>query len=60
MKGQPLYKEDWIGLKRLDEEKRLHTIQLDGEHTELNSHIIKLIIDPYILQNPEGWIDSKN
>jgi palmitoyl-protein thioesterase len=30
----PIYKEDWIGLKQLDEKGRLVFIEVDGGHIE--------------------------
>ena len=54
MKEQPLYKEDWIGLKQLDEEKKLHLMKLDGDHAEITSDIMKFVIVEYVLKYPKG------
>lgn len=35
LRGQSIYKEDWIGLKKLDEEGRLHFLPIESEHVTL-------------------------
>lgn len=44
MKQQPLYTEDWIGLRKLDSENRIKFITCEGGHlhySECWDHIIK-------------------
>lgn len=35
LRKQPLYEQDWIGLRHLDEKKRLHLVDCPGEHMQL-------------------------
>lgn len=35
LRDHPIYKEDWIGLKALDERHALHLIKLPGLHVHL-------------------------
>lgn len=35
LKDQPLYEQDWIGLKTLDKKKRLHLVDCEGQHMQL-------------------------
>jgi palmitoyl-protein thioesterase len=35
MRQQPLYKEDWVGLRTLDEAGKVHLSACDGEHMQL-------------------------
>ncbi|KAG8801052.1 hypothetical protein FRC17_006739 [Serendipita sp. 399] len=35
MRQQPLYKEDWIGLRTLDEQGKVHQVVCNGEHMRL-------------------------
>jgi palmitoyl-protein thioesterase len=37
LQSQPLYTEDWIGLRDLDERGRLHLDHCPGEHMDLDS-----------------------
>jgi palmitoyl-protein thioesterase len=59
MKDQLLYKHDWIGLKKLNETKRLHTMRFNGWHTQVTEDIVRFVINPYIIKNPEGWEDHE-
>jgi palmitoyl-protein thioesterase len=43
-----LYTEDWIGLKTLDEGKRLHFMAVDGNHLQLDNKSLDYIIDNYL------------
>jgi palmitoyl-protein thioesterase len=44
MRQQPLYKEDWIGLRTLDESGRVHLASCDGEHMQLPPECYEWIV----------------
>lgn len=41
LKRLPIYKEDWIGLKELDQEGKLHFKSLPGKHLEIPNTFVK-------------------
>lgn len=41
----PLYQEDYIGLKKLDREGRLHRRTCEGAHMEIDERCMKEVID---------------
>jgi len=43
-----MYKEDWLGLKKLDEKGRLHFISVEAGHCLLNTEELDNIIDNYL------------
>lgn len=44
-----LYKEDWLGLRYLDEQRRLDFIQIDGDHLRFSDQwFINRIVLPYL------------
>jgi palmitoyl-protein thioesterase len=54
MKHQPLYKEDWIGLRKLDEEDKVFPIICEGEHMQIVEECWKPIIKRWV-----GQVDVK-
>lgn len=54
MKHQPLYKEDWIGLRKLDEENKVFPIVCEGEHMQIAEDCWKPIVKRWV-----GQIDVK-
>ncbi|KAF8588709.1 alpha/beta-hydrolase [Ramaria rubella] len=48
MRLQPLYSEDWIGLKRLDQAGRVQFKSCDGEHMQLSRDCWEPIVKQYI------------
>ena len=44
----PLYTEDWIGLQVLDQAGKLHFMEVDGNHLQLDQKSLDLIIDTYL------------
>jgi palmitoyl-protein thioesterase len=53
LKSQPLYAEDWIGLRRLDEKKRLVFTEVPGEHMRISlDHLINEILLKYFVSGP--------
>ncbi|CAG8459300.1 7352_t:CDS:2 [Ambispora gerdemannii] len=50
----PLYIEDWIGLRQLDEEEKLEFKEIEGVHMEIDEDFfVEEVIEPY-LQGPES------
>lgn len=43
-----LYKEDWIGLKTLDESGRVHYVSVPGNHLRITNSDVKKYIIPYL------------
>lgn len=43
-----LYKEDWIGLKTLDDAGKLNLMEVDGDHLQMSEDDLDRIIDNYI------------
>ena len=52
-----LYKEDWIGLRGLDEGGRVSYISFPGDHLNFNEDQIKEYVVPYLRPSPSmsGW-----
>ena len=48
MKLQPLYSEDWIGLKQLDQAGRVKLVSCDGEHMQLSRECWEPIVTQYL------------
>ena len=48
MREQPLYKEDWIGLRALDEHGRVVLASCDGEHMHLSTECWKPLVEKYV------------
>ena len=43
-----LYKEDWIGLKTLDEQGKLDFLTSDGDHLQFSDEFFRNIVDTYL------------
>lgn len=54
---QPLYEQDWIGLRALDEKKRLHLVDCLGQHMELGGEggCADKLLDKWV-----GWDEKKH
>lgn len=48
-----LYKEDWIGLRSLNEEGKVSFISLPSDHLSISSHQMEKYIVPYINQTSD-------
>lgn len=48
MRDQPLYKEDWIGLRALDEKGAVVMITCKGEHMQMNQECWEPIVTKYV------------
>lgn len=49
-----LYKEDWIGLRALDESGRVTYIAFPGDHLSINDLEIRDYVVPYLQSSPSG------
>jgi palmitoyl-protein thioesterase len=48
MREQPLYVEDWIGLRALDESDRVVFVSCEGEHMQLSSECWRPLVKRYV------------
>lgn len=48
MRKQPLYVEDWIGLRKLDESGRVVLVSCDAEHMRLSLECWKPLVEKYV------------
>jgi palmitoyl-protein thioesterase len=54
MREQPLYKEDWIGLRTLDEAGKVHFASCDGPHMHISDECWRPLAEKYF----GGVLDS--
>lgn len=47
LQDRPLYREDWLGLRALDEEKKLEFWRAEGEHMQLNEELLIEVFKRY-------------
>ncbi|RVX70982.1 hypothetical protein B0A52_06140 [Exophiala mesophila] len=47
LRERPIYKEDWIGLKKLDEKGALEFVTVQGEHMQLADNDLKKLFGEY-------------
>lgn len=52
MRKQPLYVEDWIGLRTLDESGRVALVSCHGEHMHLSTECWKPLVKKYVGSRP--------
>ena len=52
LRDRKIYKEDWIGLKQLDEKDALVFVKVEGEHMQLSDKDLKRLFGMYF--GPEG------
>jgi len=50
-----IYKEDWIGLRALDEKGGLHFEEVEGEHMELDEGDLKAVFEKWFSVERGGW-----
>jgi palmitoyl-protein thioesterase len=48
MREQPLYVEDWIGLRTLDESGRVVLVSCDAEHMRLSLECWQPLVEKYV------------
>lgn len=63
LRERELYKEDWLGLKRLDKKGGLHFRSITGEHMEIGEHVLNEtmtdFLGPYKRKFEKGEQDGK-
>ena len=48
LKDSPIYKEDWIGLKQLDQAGKLKLLSVEGDHLQFNLTWFQKNIVPFL------------
>lgn len=54
LQDRPIYKEDWLGLKVLDEQKKLDFLITEGGHMQLSDKLLKDTFKKYFTRRAEG------
>jgi palmitoyl-protein thioesterase len=54
-RDREIYKEDWIGLKKLDEKGGLHFKTTKGEHMTLGDKVLKEVFKEWFAPPRESW-----
>jgi palmitoyl-protein thioesterase len=54
MKQQPLYSEDWIGLKQLDQAGRVKLVACEGEHMQIARNCWEPIVKQYLAKSKKN------
>lgn len=47
LEDRSIYKEDWLGLRILDDDKKLHIEAIEGEHMQLSDEILTKVFETY-------------
>jgi palmitoyl-protein thioesterase len=55
LRDREIYKEDWIGLKKLDEKGGLHFKTTKGEHMTLGDKVLKEVFKEWFAPPRESW-----
>ncbi|KAJ3282508.1 Palmitoyl-protein thioesterase 1 [Borealophlyctis nickersoniae] len=58
IKDQPLYKEDWLGLKSMDEKGKLIFEEIPGKHMEIAIEYVKDVIVPKYLSEKVAFVEG--
>ena len=58
LRDRPIYKEDWIGLKKLDEKGGLVFDEVEGEHMQLKDKDLKKAFEKYFAPVDEEDLNS--
>jgi len=53
LQDRPIYKEDWLGLKVLDEQKKLDSLITGGGHMQLSDELLRDTFRKYFTRVPE-------
>jgi len=48
MKRQPLYNEDWIGLKQLDLDGKVKFVSCEGRHMHISKECLEPLLKQYV------------
>ena len=59
LQDRPLYKEDWLGLKWLDDENRLEFRSAKGGHMQLSEEILVEAFERYFRPKAKGGLDRR-
>ena len=54
LQDRPIYKEDWLGLRVLDEQKKLDFLITEGGHMQLSDKLLKDTFKKYFIRRAEG------
>lgn len=57
LQNTTMYREDWLGLRELDDKGRLVSIEMEGEHMQISSDTLREIVNRY-LKPPQFVIQS--
>ncbi|EXJ70878.1 palmitoyl-protein thioesterase [Cladophialophora psammophila CBS 110553] len=60
LRSRPIYKEDWIGLKKLDEKGGLRFVSLPGDHMELRAKDLRNLFEVYFGPAGKEFEESLN
>ena len=52
LQDRKIYEEDWIGLRWLDERKRLELLSTPGEHMQLDTEVLVEAFQKYFSPDP--------
>ncbi|CAO2653742.1 Nn.00g031530.m01.CDS01 [Neocucurbitaria sp. VM-36] len=55
LRDRQLYKEDWIGLRKLDEKGGLHFKTTEGGHMQLSDEVLTDVFKTYFSPGKESW-----
>lgn len=55
LRDREIYKEDWIGLKKLDSKGGLHFKTTEGEHMTLGEKVLKEVFSEWFAPPRESW-----
>ncbi|KAF2628975.1 palmitoyl-protein thioesterase 1 precursor [Macroventuria anomochaeta] len=55
LRDRDIYKEDWIGLKKLDEKGGLHFKTIEGEHMTLGDKVLKEVFKEWFAPPKASW-----
>ncbi|MCJ1249708.1 hypothetical protein MMC30_006934 [Trapelia coarctata] len=59
LQDRPIYKEDWLGLKVLDEQKKLDFLVTEGGHMQLSDKLLKDTFNKYFTRTTEDESDAE-
>ncbi|KAJ2726320.1 hypothetical protein GGI07_000631 [Coemansia sp. Benny D115] len=54
MRGSQMYREDWLGLRQLDEDGRLEFLALPGKHMSIGEDALRRIVAEYFASGDHG------
>jgi palmitoyl-protein thioesterase len=55
LRKRDIYKEDWIGLKKLDEKGGLHFKTTEGGHMQLGEKVLTEVFETWFAPGKTGW-----